>query len=105
MTMTKTSTLPLVKKISDMSNLIDLFYEWLEERKYPEDIKTLIQRKRDRIRHHKKKLKHINKCLNGKHPLGSTRHAAKTHKYMINKLLREIEGIKNHYENNHQNLK
>ena len=88
-----------------MSNLIDLLHEWLKERKYPSDIRTLIQLKRDRIRHHKKKLKHINKCLNGKHPLGSTRHAAKTHKYMINKLLREIEGIKNHYENNNQNLK
>lgn len=81
-----------------MSNLITLFREWLEERKYPEDIKKLIQLKRDRIRHHKKKLKRINKCLNGKHPLGSTRRAAKTHKYMINKLLREIEGIKNHYK-------
>jgi hypothetical protein len=83
-----------------MNNLITLFREWLEERKYPEDIKKLIQHKRDRIRHHKKKLKRINKLLNGKHPLGSTRHAAKTHKYMINKLLREIEGIKNHYESN-----
>ena len=81
-----------------MNNLITLFREWLEERKYPEDIKKLIQLKRDRIRHHKKKLKRINKCLNGKHPLGSTRRAAKTHKYMINKLLREIEGIKNHYK-------
>ena len=90
-----------------MNNLITLFREWLEERKYPEDIKKLIQLKRDRIRHHKKKLKRINKCLNGKHPLGCTRHAAKTHKYMINKLKREIEGIKNHYENNNnnQNLK
>ena len=38
--------------------------------------------------------------LNGKHPLGSTRHAAKTHKYMINKLNKEIVGIKNHYESN-----
>ena len=81
-----------------MNNLITLFREWLEERKYPEDIKKLIQLKRDRIRHHKKKLKRINKCLNGKHPLGSTRHAAKTHKYMINKLNREVEGIKKHYE-------
>ena len=83
-----------------MNNLITLFREWLEERKYPEDIKKLIQLKRDRIRHHKKKLKRINKCLNGKHPLGSTRHAAKTHKYMINKLNKEIVGIKNHYESN-----
>lgn len=83
-----------------MNNLITLFREWLEERKYPEDVKKLIQLKRDRIRHHKKKLKRINKCLNGKHPLGSTRHAAKTHKYMINKLNKEIVGIKNHYESN-----
>jgi hypothetical protein len=83
-----------------MNNLITLFREWLEERKYPEDIKKLIQFKRDRIRHHKKKLKRINKLLNGKHPLGSTRHAAKTHKYMINKLNKEIVGIKSHYESN-----
>ena len=45
-----------------MNNLITLFREWLEERKYPEDVKKLIQLKRDRIRHHKKKLKRINKC-------------------------------------------
>lgn len=83
-----------------MNNLITLFREWLEERKYPEDIKKLIQLKRDRIRHHKKKLKRINKCLNGKHPLGSTIHAAKTHKYMIIKLNKEIVGIKSHYESN-----
>ena len=88
-----------------MNNLITLFREWLEERKYPEDIKKLIQLKRDRIRHHKKKLKRINKCLNGKHPLGSTRHAAKTHKYMINKLNKEIVGIKNHYEENNNKNK
>ena len=88
-----------------MNNLITLFREWLEERKYPEDVKKLIQLKRDRIRHHKKKLKRINKCLNGKHPLGSTRHAAKTHKYMINKLNKEIVGIKNHYEENNNKNK
>ena len=84
----------------NMNNLITIFCEWLKERKYPEDIRALIQLKRDRIRHHKKKLKRINKCLNGKHPLGSTRHAAKTHKYMINKLSKEIVGIKSHYESN-----
>ena len=87
------------------NRLVISFVEWVEKKKYPEDVVALISNKRDRINYHKKKLKRINKCLNGKHPLGSTRRAAKTHKYMINKLNKEIVGIKKHFKNETENNK
>lgn len=65
--------------------------DWWEERKYPEDVKKIIRFKRDRIRFHKKKIKII------KRHNGSER-SLKTHRYLVNKLTRELKGIKEHYK-------
>ena len=65
--------------------------DWWEERKYPEDVKKIIRLKRDRIRFHKKKIKTI------KRHNGSER-SLKTHRYLVNRLTRELNGIKEHYK-------
>ncbi len=65
--------------------------DWWEERKYPEDVKKVIRLKRDRIRFHKKKIKTI-KRYNG------SERSLKTHRYLVNKLTRELKGIKEHYK-------
>lgn len=65
--------------------------DWWEERKYTEDVKKLLRHKRERLRFHKKKLKIIKKHN------GSER-SIKTHRYMVNKLTREIKGIKEHFK-------
>ena len=65
--------------------------DWWEERKYPEDVKKIIHLKRDRIRFHKKKIKTI-KRHNG------SEHSLKTHRYLVNRLTRELKGIKEHYK-------
>lgn len=64
---------------------------WWEEREYPEDVKKLIRIRRERIRFHKKKINTIKKH-NGRE------HSIKTHRYLVNKLTREIEGIKEHFK-------
>jgi len=64
--------------------------DWWEEREYSEEVKKLIRIKRKRIRFHKKKMKTI-KRHNG------SEHCIKHHRYLVNKLTREIEGIKEHY--------
>ena len=64
--------------------------DWWEEREYSEEVKKLIRIKRKRIRFHKKKIKTIKKH-NGRE------HSIKTHRHLVNKLTREIEGIKEHY--------
>jgi DNA-binding CsgD family transcriptional regulator len=72
---------------------IDFLIDWWEERKYTDEVKKLIRAKRKRVNFHKKKLKIIKKHN------GSER-SIKTHRYMVNKLTREIEGIKEHYKKN-----
>ena len=72
---------------------IDFLIDWWEERKYTDEVKKLIHAKRKRVNFHKKKLKIIKKHN------GSER-SIKTHRYMVNKLTREIEGIKEHYKKN-----
>ena len=71
--------------------LFTFICEWWEERKYPEKVKELIRIKRKSIRFHKKKIKTIKKH-NGRE------HSIKTHRYLVNKLTREIEGIKEHFK-------
>lgn len=65
---------------------IDFLIDWWEERKYTDEVKKLIRVKRKRVNFHKKHN-------------GSER-SIKTHRYMVNKLTREIEGIKEHYKKN-----
>ena len=65
--------------------------DWWGDRQYPEEIKKLLRHKRERLRFHKKKLKIIKKHN------GSER-SIKTHRYMVNKLTREIKGIKEHFK-------
>ena len=71
--------------------LFTFIRDWWEERKYPEEVKELIRIKRKSIRFHKKKIKTIKKH-NGR------KHSIKTHRYLVNKLTREIEGIKEHFK-------
>lgn len=73
--------------------LVYFLIDWWKERKYPEDVKKLLRHKRERLRFHKKKIKTIIKH-NGR------KHSIKTHRHMVNKLTREIEGIKEHYKKN-----
>ena len=65
--------------------------DWWEDRQYPEEVRKLIRIKRKNIRFHKKKIKTIKKH-NGRE------HSIKTHRYLVNKLTREIEGIKEHFK-------
>ena len=70
--------------------LFTFICNWWEERQYSEEVKKLIRAKRKRIHFHKKKIKTIKKH-NGRE------HSIKNHRYLVNKLTREIEGIKEHY--------
>ena len=72
---------------------IDFLIDWWEERKYTDEVKKLIRVKRKRVNFHKKKLKIIKKH-------DGSEHSAKTHRYLVNKLEREIKGIKEHYKKN-----
>ncbi len=65
--------------------------DWWGDRQYPEEVRKLIRIKRESIRFHKKKIKTIKKH-NGRE------HSIKTHRYLVNKLTREIEGIKEHFK-------
>ena len=65
--------------------------DWWEDRQYPEEVRKLIRIKRKSIRFHKKKIKTIKKH-NGRE------RSIKTHRYLVNKLTREIEGIKEHFK-------
>ena len=65
--------------------------DWWGDRQYSEEVKKLLRHKRERLRFHKKKLKIIKKHN------GSER-SIKTHRYMVNKLTREIKGIKEHFK-------
>ena len=65
--------------------------DWWEDRQYPEEARKLIRIKRKSIRFHKKKIKTIKKH-NGRE------RSIKTHRYLVNKLTREIEGIKEHFK-------
>lgn len=65
--------------------------DWWEDRQYLEEARKLIRIKRKSIRFHKKKIKTIKKH-NGRE------RSIKTHRYLVNKLTREIEGIKEHFK-------
>lgn len=65
--------------------------DWWEDRQYLEEVRKLIRIKRKRIRFHKNKIKTIKKH-NGRE------HSIKIHRYLVNKLTREIEGIKEHFK-------
>lgn len=77
----------------NISKILTSIKEWWEERKYPEDVKKIIRRERLIIRLHEKKLKNMRKYKSGTH------HAVKTNRYLINKAKKNIQGIKEHYNN------
>ena len=77
----------------NISKILTSIKEWWEERKYPEDVKKIIRRERFIIRLHEKKLKNMKKYKSGTH------RAVKTNRYLINKAKKNIQGIKEHYNN------
>ncbi len=77
----------------NISKILVSIKEWWEERKYPEDVKKLLRRERFIIRLHEKKLKNMRKYKSG------TPRAVKTNRYLINKAKKNIQGIKEHYNN------
>ena len=77
----------------NISKILTSIKEWWEERKYPKDVKKLLRRERFIIRLHEKKLKNMRKYKSG------TPRAVKTNRYLINKAKKNIQGIKEHYNN------
>ena len=86
------------------------YFWWLHIRKkYPENVRKVLNGKYKVIHIHEKKIKNIQKrCCNYRlfgifpiswiiHPIDAER--IKHHKYMIRKIKREIEGIKEYYGN------
>lgn len=76
-----------------MTKWLTSIKEWWEERNYPKEVKELLRRERHTIRFHEKRLKNMRKYKSGTH------RAVKTNRYLINKAKKNIQGIKEHYNN------
>ena len=76
----------------NISKILASLKEWWEERKYPKEVKELLLRERFAIRFHEKRLKNMKKYKSG------TPRAVKTNRYLINKAKKNIQGIKEHYD-------
>ena len=89
---------------------MSIYFEWLhrfQHRKYPEDIRKALNAKYKSLHKHEKAIKNILKHSGYITIFNYTyRHGyifpkdfirIKRHRYMINKIKREIDNIKNHY--------